>query len=275
MNLNIPRTHTRNLNVPKQFMPSHDLQAIRVKEIRSLALRKATSNLLGAIFVGYAAYSFYMSSQYIRLLSHEGQVNFLRSYSKLMLYILKVTELIANLVPNLFNTINTVVPAYTGVLARNFLTNPVETIGKFHKRAGLTMKNIPILAIAAGTGGAINVMAARGNAVGTALSSLAAIPSEGMRQFLELSQGMNTTKLTRLYLTATVVGGMGQVRAYMESVTREVLRGAMVAVIAAMGTTLTEAGKGAIGYVKAPEIAAWSLKKPVKPLAIKSKQNTK
>ena len=258
MNLNIPRTHARNLNVPKQFMPSHELQAIRVKEIRSFALRKATSNLLGAIFLGYAAYTFFKSPLYIKVLSHEGQVSFLQSYSKLMLYILKVTETIATFIPSLFNTINTVVPAYTGVLARNFLTDPVNTIGKFHKRAGLTAKNIPTMAIALGTGGAINVMAARGDAVGTALSSLAAIPSKGMRQFLELSQGMNTTKLTRMYLTATVVGGMGEVRAYLESVTREVLRGTMVAVIAAMGTTLTEAGKGAIFYMKAPELATRS-----------------
>lgn len=256
MNLNIPRTHARNLNVPKRFMPSHELQAIRVKEIRSLALRKATSNLLGAIFVGYAAYAFYMSPEYVRVLSHEGQVNFLKNYSKIMLYILKVTELIAKLIPNLFNTINTVVPAYTAVLARNFLTDPVNTIGKFHKRAGLTAKNIPTMAIALGTGGAINVMAARGNAAGTAIASLAQIPSTGLRQFLKMSQGMNTNKLTRLYLTATVAGGMGQVRSYIESVTGEILRGAMVAVIAAMGTTLTEAGRAAVMYTKAPAIAA-------------------
>jgi hypothetical protein len=260
MNLNIPRKYTQNLNIPKEFTPPHNLLSLKVKDIQSAALRKATFNLLGATVLVYYMYTFFMSPDYIRFLSHEGQIKILQRFSGLLLYVLQITEVIAKMVPQLFNTINTVVPVYSQALIKNFLMNPVNTITTFHKKAGLTKMNIPAMAMALSYGGMSNLLTPSGGVAGLVVSSITSIPTLGLRQFLKYSQGMSTEQLTRYYLTATVVGGMGQLRSYMEGVTRQVIRMGMVAAISAMGTAMTEVGRSAIVYKRAPKMVLNSQK---------------
>ena len=242
----VPR---RNINVVLRDIPNNQnvIQVANVNQLRRTirvkALQNIAVNLFMALVTIYAAYTFFMSDAYLQILDTTGQVRFIKNFSLLLVNVLDATEYIANTVPQLYNTINAVVPAYTTTLVKNFITDPVQTITKFHKRAGLKPSNMAVIGVTGSLAALLNLEVARGSRVASVLASVGGVSAKGVREFLRSADTLSEKELKRQYLTLTVVGGVGVLRNYIEALTQQILRNTIVSVTTIVGSQFISAGR--------------------------------
>lgn len=196
-----------------------------LSKIKRKGMRDLFINIFIMIAVIYAAYTFYMSDAYVDMLSPSGQVRFIKNFGEILLYLFKVSKFLENKLPVAYNTINAVVPVYSTTLIMNFLRDPNGTI-KRYKTLGLKKTNMLSVGGSLAYGVAVNTGVIPGSSIITAGTK---VTVSGLEEFIKRSRNMNARQLERAYVTATVVAGVGFVRKYIESLTGQIIRNAIVA----------------------------------------------
>ena len=210
----------------REIMDVSELQA-EASKIRKKSIQSVIINLIAAIAIIFAAYKFFMSDAYLSMLQPAGQIKFLKNFSRVLIMLLKYSDRIASKIPIAYNTVSLVSNAHAVTLAKNLLTNPRKTINNY-KRLGLSKRNVPKIALAAGTGAVLNMLPAKGGRYIGKTSMKGAVAA------LETLRKMKAKDMERAYLTGTVVGGFTYLRDTIEFFTRHALQQAAVTVVSSV-----------------------------------------
>ena len=206
-------------------VPDLDSLSTLLGKIRNKGLRDLLMNIVIIITVIYSAHRFYESDAFLSMLSPSGQVGFIKNFGELLLYTFKVTEFLSRRFSFAYNTINAVVPVYSTTLVMNFLRNPNATI-KRYKTLGLKKTNMISVGGSLVYGISVNTGLMPGSSIITAGTKLGI---KGMETFIQKAKHTDPNALKRAYLSFTIIGGIDQVRTYIESLTRDIIRNAIVA----------------------------------------------
>jgi uncharacterized membrane protein YobD (UPF0266 family) len=214
--------------IPRDQLAIPDIDSLTtlLVKIRNKGLRDLIMNIVIIITVLYSSYRFYQSDAYLTMLTPAGQVSFIKNFGDLLLYLFKVTEFLTKRFSFAYNTINAVVPTYSTTLVMNFIKDPNGTINRY-KTLGLKKTNMLSVGGSLLYGVSVNTGIMPGSSIITAGTKMSV---KGMEMFIKKAKNMSQKDLERAYVTATVVGGSGFVRKYIESITGDVIRNAIVAV---------------------------------------------
>ena len=223
------------------------------------ALRRILLNIITCVVVMFGVMAFFKSDTYLELIDTSGQMKLIKSYGKILTYVLAASNAIAQQFPTAFNTINAVIPAYTSTLLHRLLFEPTKTLSRY-KTLGLRLGNAPKIGAAAVGGMMLNALPMGGGMIiGPQLTHV-------MIESIKRLQNMNNKTAKRAYLTASVVvGGQARfVRNYVEDVTRTAIRQGLVAVVSVLAHHTFETAKGVRNLAHATMPSSRRLTAPVK-----------
>lgn len=226
-NNNTVRNLAENLiNSNRNIMDVSELQN-EASTIRKTAIRSLIVNLIAAIAVAYAAYAFYMSDMYLKMLQPSGQVRFLKNFSKTIILLFEHSDRIASKIPSAYNTISLASNTHALSFTKNLLLNPRKTLGRY-KTLGLSKSNVPRMTSAIISGAILNMMPMKGG------KYIGQASMKGAVSALKTLSKMKEKDIERAYLTGTVIGGFGFLRDTIEFFTRQAMQQAAVTVISAI-----------------------------------------